>query len=284
MKSIPVHQLKDRTAKGIEIDYFKIGDPADDDVETLGAHRDDHYIFFLIEKGAGYLMIDFQERQLQAGSIYYVLPSQVHHRIRSEAAEGWFIAVDTVLVAPQYRDIFEHQLLLQQPFSVNTFQLRQCRDLLTLIAEKHQEPGENPFHIQILHSLLQSFLGIAAGYYSCINNPQALLQRPVEISQQFKKLLSSHLRDLKSPAGYASMLNVSAPYLNQALKKVTGFPVSYWIIQEVVMEAKRLLYYTGLNVKEIAHNLGYSDHTYFSRLFKNAVGMSPLAFRALYRK
>jgi len=80
------------------------------------------------------------------------------------------------------------------------------------------------------------------------------------------------------------MLNVSETYLNEALKKVTGLSVSYWIQQEVLLEAKRLLYYSEMNVKEIAHTLGYTDHTYFSRLFKKTEGTTPLLFRTHYRK
>ena len=80
------------------------------------------------------------------------------------------------------------------------------------------------------------------------------------------------------------MLNISAPYLNEALKKVTGLPVTYWITHETMLEAKRLLFYTDLTVKEIAHQLGYEDHTYFSRLFKNSESTTPLAFRNSYRK
>lgn len=80
------------------------------------------------------------------------------------------------------------------------------------------------------------------------------------------------------------LLNVSESYLNEALKKTTGFPVSYWILHEVMLEARRMLYYTELNVKQIARGLGYPDPAYFSRLFSKAAGLTPLAFRQQYRK
>ena len=56
-------------------------------------------------------------------------------------------------------------------------------------------------------------------------------------------------------------------------------PVSYWIQHELVLEAKRLLYYSDLTVKEVAFALGYDDHAYFSRLFSKVTGMSPGSFR-----
>lgn len=106
----------------------------------------------------------------------------------------------------------------------------------------------------------------------------------MELSQQFKKLLARHVQTQKSPSAYAAMLNVSETYLNEALKKTTGLSVSYWILNEVMLEAKRLLYYSDQNVKQIAHNLGYEDHAYFSRLFKKAEGVTPLTFRDCYHK
>ena len=110
------------------------------------------------------------------------------------------------------------------------------------------------------------------------------ITRPVELTNQFKSLLAAEARSIKSPASYASRLNVTEGYLNESLKKTTGFTVSYWIQQEVILEAKRLLYHTQLNVKEISHILGYDDHSYFSRLFRKAAGISAIAFREHYRK
>jgi AraC family transcriptional activator of pobA len=284
MKDIPVHQLKDRIGSGLEIKYFLPGDVNKHAVEKLGAHRDDHYIFFMIETGAASLMIDFHELNLQSSSIYYILPGQVHHRIRARETQGWFLAVDTLLVPPNYRDIFENQLLLQQPFALSDKLLTQCRTVLQVLEQKHYQDEQTPFNLSVVHSLLQSFLGIAAGGFTTLANPHNHISRPAQLSQEFKKLLVTNVRTVKSPSAYASQLNVSESYLNESLKKVTGFSVSYWIQHEVVLEAKRMLYYTSLSVKEIAHLLGYEDHTYFSRLFKKFTGTTPLTFRGCYRK
>jgi AraC family transcriptional regulator, transcriptional activator of pobA len=284
MKDIPVHQLKDRIGSGLEVKHFVPGDIRSEEVAKLGAHRDDHYIFFLVESGVASLMIDFHELSLQPSSIYYILPGQVHHRIRAQETAGWFLAIDTLLIPPDYRDVFENQLLLQQPFALNEKLLNQSRSLLCMLEQKHYEDEQVPFNLSVVHSLLQSFLGIAVGGFSSLTNPRNNLSRPAQLSQEFKKLLVINVRIMKSPSAYASELNVSESYLNEALKKVTGFSVSYWIQHEVVLEAKWMLYYTSLSVKEIAHLLGYEDHTYFSRLFKKFTDITPLSFRSRYRK
>ena len=284
MKSIPLHLLKDRTSIGLQLKRFEIGDLPSEEELVLGAHRDDHYIFFVIKEGSGSLSIDFNEVELTGSMLYYVLPSQVHHRIRNEATDGWFIAVDTSLIPPECRNIFENRLLLQQPYTLSEIQLGQFHNLLTLLLEKYESDESDPFYVTIVHTLLQSFIAIAAGCYNGERGMNLKVSRPAQITSQFKNLLVNELRSVKSPADYADMLNVSESYLNEVLKKSTGFPVSYWIQQEVMMEAKRLLYYSQLTVKEIAHDLGYTDHSYFSRLFRKVTGVPAIAFREQYRK
>jgi AraC family transcriptional activator of pobA len=175
-------------------------------------------------------------------------------------------------------------LRVQQPYHLAPYELGQCIALLSLLREKLNGDDANPFYMTIVQSLLQSFIGFAAGYYSQSTDDSTRGSRPAQISSQFKQLLNKQLKTKKSPAEYASMLNISESYLTEALKKQTGFTASYWIQQEVIMEAKRLLYYSQLSVKEIAHALGYTDHSYFSRFFRKATGSPAISFRQKYRK
>ncbi len=284
MKQIPVHILKDRTDVGLQLKRFKKGVYSSDDESVIGAHRDDHYIFFVLESGSGSIVIDFNEMHLPGGCLYYVLPSQVHQRIQSEGIDGWFIAVDTSLVPAECRSIFEGRLFLQQPCPLNGTQLEQCHELLMLLFAKYEEERNGTFGLMALHALLKSFLAIAAGCYDHNEGPDVKVSRPAQITAQFRDLLAAEMRIIKSPADFAARLNVSETYLSEAIKKATGFPASYWIQQEVMMEAKRLLYYSQLTVKEIAHDLGYTDHSYFSRLFRKVTGIPANVFREQYRK
>jgi AraC-like DNA-binding protein len=51
------------------------------------------------------------------------------------------------------------------------------------------------------------------------------------------------------------------------------------IQQRVLLEAKRLLQSTDLSIKEIAFELGFIDHAYFSNFFKNQTKATPTEFR-----
>lgn len=284
MKSIPVHQLQEKTSTGLEIKVFRSGDTRQSSPDGTGAHRDDHYIFFLLTKGSGALLIELQDIVLSAGQLYYITPSQVHHRIKDDHAEGWFLAVDTSLVPPAFRDVFEQGQTLQAPYTLTDYELKQYTSLLNLLVEEFAERQNDNFYLPIVHSLLQTFLAMAASNYSAVQGIENKHTRPAELTSQFKNLLTVHSHSLKSPSAYASKLNVSLGYLNESIKKITGSTVSYWIQQEIFSEAKRLLYHSDADVKQIANELGYTDYAYFSRSFRKTSGMSPSEFRMLSRK
>ena len=285
MKSIPVHQLQDNTKTGLQIKVFRPGDKQQNKTPAAEAHRDDHYIFFLLTKGFGTLKVDLQDIVLTAGQLYYILPSQVHYRIKANDAEGWFLAVDTSLIPPDFRDVFERQPNSHAPCSLTNYELKQYSTLLGLLVEEFVERENNTYYLPIIHTLVQSFLAMAASTYSGVQQAmESKLTRSSELVRQFKNLLAVHSHTMKNPSDYASKLHVSLGYLNESIKKATGSPVSYWIQQEILSEAKRLLYHSDSDVKQIAGELGYTDYAYFSRFFRKASGMSPSGFRISSRK
>jgi len=284
MKKIPLDRLQAKTNLGVQIKPFLPDETFAQKAEDLGAHRDDHYIFFLLKKGSGSLMIDLQKVDMKTGQLYYILPGQVHHHIRPRRAEGWFLAIDTSLVPAECRNVFEGKLSLQLPCTLQPALFQQYRDLLTLLQQRYAGAIKARLDRLAIYSLLQSFLAMAANAYDDLPEPNHTLSRPAELSRQFRMLMAKNIRAIKSPSGYSTRLNVSQSYLNESVKRITGFSVRYWIQQEILLEAKRLLYYSEFNVKQIAYELGYEDPSYFSRFFRKAAGMSALEFRALYRK
>lgn len=282
MKEIFLDKLENNDNIGFDIRRIL----TDERIENFptGAHRDDHYTFFLLESGSGSVMIDFQTVQVNGPALFFVLPAQVNQPVHQDAPKGWFIGVDVSLMPAYSRDVLEGQLMLQRPIHLSPLQLRQFNDLLNLIFEKQQAPNNDVLYRPAIHALVQAFLLEITSMYSPMTWVNAGLSRPHQLMQKFKKLLTNEVKNLKSPSAYALRLNVTESYLNEAVKKISGFTVSYWIRNEIIIEAKRLLYYTELTSKEIAHNLGYEDHSYFGRIFAKEVGMPAIAFRKQYRK
>ncbi|WP_069660379.1 helix-turn-helix domain-containing protein [Arcticibacter eurypsychrophilus] len=282
MNGIPVDQLQNKTNTGLQIKAFKADDESQHE-QNHGVHRDDHYIFFFVRKGSGTIKVDFQDIVVTAGHIYYVLPSQIHSQVKGDGAEGWFLAVDTSLIATDLRAVFENRLNLQLPCKLSKYELTQYENLLCILQNEFTQRQGDVYYLSIIHALAQSFLGMAASKYNSLDTTENKHTRSAEVARKFKNLLSNNIKVIKSPSEYASILNISTGHLNEAIKGVTGSTVSYWIQQEMISEAKRLLYHSDVDVKEIAPELGFSDYSYFIRSFRKISGLSPSKFRLLNR-
>lgn len=77
----------------------------------------------------------------------------------------------------------------------------------------------------------------------------------------------------------ADHVHVSPYYFSHGFKNFTGMSFIQYVTKLRVEEAKKLLLSTNLSVKEVGKMVGYSDANYFSRVFKNEIGMPPSRFK-----
>lgn len=77
----------------------------------------------------------------------------------------------------------------------------------------------------------------------------------------------------------AEKLNISSRYLTDLLKQETGKTALELIHLFLIGEAKNLLTEGQMNITEISYSLGFDNATYFSRLFKKEVGVTPNKFK-----
>ena len=87
---------------------------------------------------------------------------------------------------------------------------------------------------------------------------------------------------MKSPTSYADLLHITPKHLNRVSNEVLDKTATQIITDRVLLEAKRLLASRKYTVSEVANELGYIDYSYFSRVFKKNLGMSPKGFYKEY--
>jgi AraC-like DNA-binding protein len=281
MKRVPVSKLQDKSKLGFQLKPSAKEAATAQQSKVKGAHRDDHYIFFITMEGSGTTVVDFEEKTVGPNTLYYILPEQIHYRIITKQAKGWFLAADPALVDTACRYIIESWSGFQEPIVLSSEEMKDFDLLLGILYRKAYEQETN---LSVLHSLLRSFFEMAAGTIQIHSKAASIHSRPALISMQFKKLLNENIQQFKTPAAYAEMLHISEPYLNEAVKKTTGSTVSFWIKYKMLTEAKRLLYFTDLNVKQIGGELGFENHSYFSQIFLKETGMTALTFRRQSRE
>jgi AraC-type DNA-binding domain-containing proteins len=284
MSNIPIHYLNRETEIGLNVKHLTDSDSWNE-IENFPIHRDDNYFFLLAEGGSGTMDVDFNQIAITERELYFVASGQVHHNIRAREMTMWMVLVDPTLIPRDFLEVFESNLLQQKPCQLTEQQFFQFQEILCLLEKQYTSDANTISYKQLIYAILDLFLCAAAlAYFPTSDSMTNNASRPIQITREFRKLLLRDIQSDKSPTYYAHQLNISQAYLNETVKKVTGFTVTYWIQQQVMLEAKRLLSFSKLNVKEIAHTLGYDDHTYFSKLFKQSTKITPLAFRNNYLK
>ncbi|WP_045499403.1 helix-turn-helix domain-containing protein [Chryseobacterium sp. StRB126] len=246
-----------------------------------GIHRDSHYIFTFMESGHVKMMVDFNIIEAKDSTIFCVLPGQVHQGLLMHKVNGWFIAIKSDLVPDSVRSVFEESMEGIQPLAVEKIWVEKFNNAAAILHSFYtEEMLASKEGFLVVQSLLHTFIGMFAFIYSKENYSQAIGEnRSLQLTREFKILVRQGYKTMKSPSEYAEKLNISRGYLTEVIREVTGKPAQHWIHQEILIEAKRLLAFTHLTVKEIAYELGYNDHMYFSRLFSKLEDQSPSAFR-----
>ncbi len=77
----------------------------------------------------------------------------------------------------------------------------------------------------------------------------------------------------------AAMVHVSSGYLGRIFKKETGLSISDYITKKRITVAKQLLCKTGLSITDISARVGIAYSSYFTKIFKEQVGMTPQEYR-----
>ncbi|KAA2224053.1 helix-turn-helix domain-containing protein [Chryseobacterium sediminis] len=258
---------------------------AEDILLDKGIHRDSHYIFTCMESGHVKMMVDFKTIESKDAGIFCVLPGQVHQGLLMKDVCGWFVAVKAELVPDMVRSFFDESLGEIQPMPIDKSLIKKINTTASILhASYTNEMLSSKEGFLVVQSLLNAFLGMFALIYSQKNlSPSSSENRALQLSRTFRSLVRKDFKTSKSPSEYAEILNITRGYLTEAVREATGKPAQHWIHQEILIEAKRLLVFTNLSIKEIAYELGYSDHTYFSRLFSKLEDQSPSEFRNLHQ-
>lgn len=135
--------------------------------------------------------------------------------------------------------------------------------------------------LRTLTQLIVTFLSADMKQQSALASTQEAphLTRQEMQAQAFCDSVEANFHSSNGVAEYARDVGVSPPHLTRVCKLVLGAPPNELVRRRRILEAKRLLEFTRLSVSEIAHRSGFRDAAFFSRTFKNVVGVTPQDYR-----
>ena len=242
-------------------------------------HRDDHYLIMIATGGHFVIEIDFDKNIITAPAMVLIFPGEIHHIVSVGNPSGWGISIDPSLIDEEFQVMmekgFSQSILLDKDAA---FFSHACTLMEQM--EKLQKATASLYTVRAIHSILDALLALIAGEISMVTQSGKTKEsKAAIIDRDFKRLLKLHYKEWKQPARYAAELHISPAHLYDTIKKTNGDSVSAYIQRYCMLEAKRMLYFTQLTVREISYQLGYEEPVYFGKLFKKVTGLTPLAFR-----
>ncbi|UKS26880.1 response regulator [Paenibacillus sp. HWE-109] len=140
--------------------------------------------------------------------------------------------------------------------------------------------SDNSFHECLIRTsrLDDTMFLIEARIKDLIASKLPQLNRKPKI-QQIEQYISEHLSEQLSLIDVANYLYLNPSYLSRYFKLETGMNFTDYLHRYKMKLACRLLKSKEDNIEIISLKLGYADRTYFSKMFKKYVGVSPKDYR-----
>lgn len=239
----------------------------------------------LIQQGKGNLQLDGQDYMLAENSIYCIFPGYFRKLHFAPGTAGYYISFAIEFL--KLSDGFCNSAAWLEQYNNVTSALifKEMQPELEAIAQKLKWEYCNLFDNR--SELLKGLLNIFLIYFSRNLNKlpvSAAPNREKDLVNKFIGLLKKNFYTKKFVNDYASLLAVTPNYLNRTVKKITGFPTSHHIQQQIILEAKRQAIYSAESMKQIAYRLGFDNPAHFSKFFKNNCGVNFTEFKNQLQK
>ena len=247
-------------------------------------HRHEYYTILIVKRAKGVHKIDFKDYHLAPLQVFFLSPGQVHQLIEHEQSYGWIITfAGDFLVEYGVKECFFSDINLFRAVG-DTEPLAISRDLYDTLEGfcKHMQfcfDQKSKFSYEAASAYLKLLLIECNDVCVLPSGQEQANNAGFELLRKFKLLVKGNFRKNHKVGDYASQLHITADYLNKVVKQTIGITAKEYIIETLLLEIKRLLFYTNMASKEIAYELGFTDPAYFSSFFKKQTGKSLSNFK-----
>lgn len=132
---------------------------------------------------------------------------------------------------------------------------------------------------QLYHAFAIFLYEVAAQSAKYAQPTISKLTRKEDLVVRFADLVSKNIREHRKVQFYASLLNVTAKYLTETVKEVSGKNAGEIIDDFVILECKLLLENPTFSIAQVSSLMNFADPSFFSKYFKRLTGLSPKEFK-----
>jgi len=251
-------------------------------VPVLNTEYHTHYYYIgMCLSGRTLGQYNYRETDFKAGDICWIMPD---HVISHSYVSDDYRVMSVYISKSLYNTFMERGSLGRFYYPVRTVilslkpdQFQTMADALRLLGKLAQL--DHPQRIELLTSMCH-ILSTLGDEFIRQKHPEypRRQSKNEELFERFYESLVKNYRMSHEVAFYAREFCLTPKYFATVIKKTTGIAASEWINRYIIVEAKWLLR-TQKTIQQIAHHLGFSEQSSFSRFFKMNTGITPTEFR-----
>lgn len=252
--------------------------------KILSPHKHCFYEVLFIEHGEMKQNIDYQAYDIESETLFFISQGQLHNwgKTNTEAIKGYrlMFTEDFFLFNPIDKNFLFDLVFLDNIYFYPKMNLKKAynQSIYTYFDLLYQEYQRKDSSEKVLQTLLYLILTEVQRLISD-RNPHHSQTKNLTTFKIFIEFLESQFKNHLSVNEYARRLNISEKQLNRILGAITTKSASEIIKNRIILESKRLLTCSELNINQIANELGFKDAAYFSRFFKKETKLPPSEFK-----
>lgn len=256
-------------------------------------HNHNHFEVIFIHRGSGRHIINEHQFEYQEGDVFLLGPQDSHtFNIASSTlftyirfTEFFFQNSPGNLSGRNLKQTIEY--LFHTPYQSlgslikESAEKKKVESLISVLLEEYNQ-RKKAFAENIIEYVIRSILGILArnmsaqAFFTQLESPkrsQALEDILVYVRQHIYYPEKLRMENLAAHLGY------SPNYLSIFFKRQTGESLQQYILRYKLKLVESRLRYSEWNISQIAFELGFSDESHLSKLFKKYYQLSPGEFR-----
>jgi len=246
-------------------------------------HSHSYYQMIWFFENGGIHSIDFESYAIEKNMIFFIAKDRIHAFDDNLNVNGWLIHFNESFFTHNDVDAFlKYNIFNSQEnprYVIDETTAEAASLYLKLMRRELSNRHQFGYEDSIRFSLKALLINLERVHQKN-QHKQLTFNNHYELQfAKYKELIEENYSKNFSVHTYAGLLNISTKTLNTITKEIVGKSASKLISDRIILQAKRLLKFTPLQIGEIAFRIGFEDPSYFVKYFKRHVGNSPNTYR-----
>lgn len=249
-------------------------------------HAHEYNEICYVARGSGLYVIDGVEYSMKTGDLFF-LPKGCKHKETGNPSDPYELRF--IMLENNSGNTFElDRLFFSKPHRMRSSKPQQVRRIWDQILEEIVDHDEG--YLAVVESSMKTLYTIL--YREICNDSSASVQSQSESRSNRREFLSRRLHDyvIENIARCITVDEIAAAfhyhpkYLTTLVKQETGMTLTAYILSVRLECVCELLSKTQYSIANIITMCGFRNDTYFYRVFKQEMGMTPVQYRSRYEK